>query len=280
MSTQPPIELAGALLNLVASADASGFHKAAAALLQPYGCDGIQWAMRMGDDWSTVFQQGSAALDGETVECRQAGIAHRIQWGSGMTPDLCRPMTKLLVAADAAVHQARLAMDFASSSDFGDQNVGTAVVTRAGQIEYADPVFSSLFAEQIGRAKAGQLPFSITWSEQVAYSGLVWRKFFVRVRRFGARYHLQARPDRRAPELTQREYDVASRVARGMTFKEIGRDLGMAPSTASTHVYKIYDKLGLSKRSELVNWMQAYEAADTGRRSASPRRSATPQRAE
>lgn len=272
MSTQPPIELAGAMLHLVASADAAGFHKAAAQLLTPYGFEGMQWAIRMGEDWSTVFQQGPTALDGETIECCHAGIAHRIQWGSGLAPDLCQPMTELLAAADAAVHQARLAMDFASSSDFGDQNVGTAVVTRAGQIEYADPVFTSLFADQMNRAKTGRLPFAITWSEQVAYSGLVWRKFFVRVRRFGARYHLQARPDRRAPELTQREYDVATRVARGMTFKEIGRDLGMAPSTASTHVYKIYDKLGLSKRSELVNWMQAYESADSGRRSASPQR--------
>ena len=280
MSTQPLVEMARGMLHLVASADAPGFYKAAAALLEPHGFDGMQWTVRMGDDWSTVFQQGAATPDGGMVEYSHAGITHKIQWCRGMASDLCQPITELLVAADAAVHQARLAMDFASSSDFGDQNVGTAVVTRDGQIEYADAVFASLFAEQVGRAKSGQLPVAITWSEQVAYSGLVWRKFYVRVRRFGARYHLQARPDRRAPELTQREYDVASRVARGMTFKEIGRHLGMAPSTASTHVYKIYDKLGLSKRSELVNWMQAYEAAGSGRRSVSPRRSSSPQRAE
>ena len=33
------------------------------------------------------------------------------------------------------------------------------------------------------------------------------------------------------------------------------RIASMAPSTASTHLYKVYDKLGINRRSALVEWL-------------------------
>ena len=63
------------------------------------------------------------------------------------------------------------------------------------------------------------------------------------------------------PYLSPKELEVARQIASGMTFKEVARELGMAPSTASTHLYKVYDKLQISRRSELVEWLKEHGEA-------------------
>lgn len=52
--------------------------------------------------------------------------------------------------------------------------------------------------------------------------------------------------------LTQRERDVLSRVVRGMTNAQIGRELFLAESTVKTHLRNLYSKLQVANRSELV----------------------------
>ena len=42
-------------------------------------------------------------------------------------------------------------------------------------------------------------------------------------------------------------------VARRMSNKAIGKELGMAPRTASTHLSNIYQKLGITSRGELAD---------------------------
>jgi DNA-binding CsgD family transcriptional regulator len=53
--------------------------------------------------------------------------------------------------------------------------------------------------------------------------------------------------------LTARELEVARMVARRMSNKAIGKQLGMAPRTASTHLSNIYQKLGITSRGELAD---------------------------
>jgi DNA-binding NarL/FixJ family response regulator len=54
--------------------------------------------------------------------------------------------------------------------------------------------------------------------------------------------------------LTARERQVLQLVARGHTYREIGRELGIAPKTAENHVRNILGKLQLSRRSDLVRY--------------------------
>lgn len=54
-----------------------------------------------------------------------------------------------------------------------------------------------------------------------------------------------------ATPLTQREQEIASLVARGLTNRQIAKTLGLAPRTADTHVSNILRKLGLSSRTDL-----------------------------
>jgi two-component system, NarL family, nitrate/nitrite response regulator NarL len=52
--------------------------------------------------------------------------------------------------------------------------------------------------------------------------------------------------------LAPREDEVASLVAEGMTNRQIAQKLGVAEHTVSNYLFRIYDKLGISSRVELV----------------------------
>lgn len=52
--------------------------------------------------------------------------------------------------------------------------------------------------------------------------------------------------------LTRREDEVANLVTDGLTNKAIAKNLGISEHTVSNYLFKIYDKLGISSRVELV----------------------------
>ena len=59
--------------------------------------------------------------------------------------------------------------------------------------------------------------------------------------------------------LTARELEVARLVARRMSNKAIGKELGMAARTASTHLSNIYQKLAISSRGELADLIRGVD---------------------
>jgi DNA-binding NarL/FixJ family response regulator len=56
----------------------------------------------------------------------------------------------------------------------------------------------------------------------------------------------------RDEELTDAEWRVAEAVARGLTNKEIARELNLSLRTIEGHISRILDKKGLSNRVELA----------------------------
>ena len=58
--------------------------------------------------------------------------------------------------------------------------------------------------------------------------------------------------------LTEREREVLSHVARGLSNQEIATELFISPATAKTHVSRVMMKLGARDRAQLV--VVAYEA--------------------
>jgi DNA-binding CsgD family transcriptional regulator len=66
---------------------------------------------------------------------------------------------------------------------------------------------------------------------------------------------------RRAPEardqLTAQEWQIAQLAAEGLSNREIGQKLFVSPRTVSTHLYRIYPKLGISARGELPSALAA-----------------------
>jgi DNA-binding CsgD family transcriptional regulator len=53
-------------------------------------------------------------------------------------------------------------------------------------------------------------------------------------------------------QLSPREYEVAMLVARGLSNKEIARELGISTGTAKLHTYRIIKKLGVKSKSEAM----------------------------
>ncbi len=79
-------------------------------------------------------------------------------------------------------------------------------------------------------------------------------------RRLVEEYALRAKPNERAPDLallTDREREVMSHVAGGLSNDEIAEVLVISPATARTHVSRAMTKLGARDRAQLV--MLAYE---------------------
>ncbi len=60
--------------------------------------------------------------------------------------------------------------------------------------------------------------------------------------------------------LTQREFDVARLVARGLTNREIAEELRITTRTAGSHLEHIRAKLGVGRRSEIAAWATEVEA--------------------
>uniref|UniRef100_UPI0039BF9B86 ATP-binding protein n=1 Tax=Lentzea alba TaxID=2714351 RepID=UPI0039BF9B86 len=56
-------------------------------------------------------------------------------------------------------------------------------------------------------------------------------------------------------ELSSREHEVASLVAKGLTNREIARELVISERTAQNHVQHILTKLGFRTRSQIAAWM-------------------------
>jgi two-component system invasion response regulator UvrY len=52
--------------------------------------------------------------------------------------------------------------------------------------------------------------------------------------------------------LSEREFDVFIRLARGATVQRIAEDLSLSPSTVGTHLYNVKQKLRVSNQSELT----------------------------
>lgn len=74
--------------------------------------------------------------------------------------------------------------------------------------------------------------------------------------KMGDLYKISVRVKTQIDLLTQREKQVVDGICQGSTFKQIARQLGLSPSTVSNHLYRIYLKLGINTRSELVSLTQ------------------------
>jgi DNA-binding CsgD family transcriptional regulator len=57
---------------------------------------------------------------------------------------------------------------------------------------------------------------------------------------------------REALGISDREFEVLLELAAGYSNKEIARRLGVSPNTVKTHVARLFEKLGASRRTEAI----------------------------
>jgi len=58
--------------------------------------------------------------------------------------------------------------------------------------------------------------------------------------------------------LTIREFEVAKKIAEGMTNAQIGDALSVSAKTVNAHVEHILAKLGVSRRTEVAAWVGTF----------------------
>jgi len=66
---------------------------------------------------------------------------------------------------------------------------------------------------------------------------------------------LRAAPRRTRTMLTHREREVASRIARGLSNRQIAEELVIAVSTTERHVANILNKLDMRSRTQVATWV-------------------------
>jgi DNA-binding NarL/FixJ family response regulator len=66
------------------------------------------------------------------------------------------------------------------------------------------------------------------------------------------------RVDQQKPKLlTRREEGVVALIAEGLSNREVGQKLGLTEHTVGNYLFRIYDKIGISSRVELVlHWLK------------------------
>ena len=108
--------------------------------------------------------------------------------------------------------------------------------------------------------RSGQIAEGIRWLNEAlelyAGMGATWDATRVRgrLRRLGVRRNLQpARPAQGWAGLTDSELAVVRLVAAGQTNRQIAAQLFLSPNTISSHLRRVFAKLGITSRVELVH---------------------------
>lgn len=127
-----------------------------------------------------------------------------------------------------------------------------AVCDREGVFHEVEMGFLDLLDDLYPRRPQNRLPFVVP---QPGFDGVV-DGLYVRAESFDDLVLLRVRPTTPLDQLTDRERDVVEQVCDGLSAKAIGRDLGLAPSTVSTHLYRAYRKLGVESRTALAHMVK------------------------
>ena len=253
--------IGGLHADLVRMDGSSGRPAALKRLVKALGWRSARWQIRCQDE--VIHDAGwpdSAASVGD-AQYQRAGarLGHRHLWWWEPTDvdsdsDEIQELLNALAGADELAERVAAALGAATAPEQGDSEAGFATATASGVVIASDARFTKLVNQEFGAWDERRLPFDIGASEDFSQHGRVVGRLWLRIRPQGQYLHISMRPDRRAATISPREYDIAARIADGKTFREVANDLELAPSTVSTHVYNLYAKLGLKKRSELVQW--------------------------
>lgn len=147
----------------------------------------------------------------------------------------------------------------------GRSNRGTAaLVDEHGTVYAASRRFRGLLAEMAGDENFSKLPFvlpEVAFEEhgQFAQEGLHFR-----AARIGRLQLLHARKPMPLDGLSPREQEIARALAAGRTFKTVARNFGIAISTVANHASRIYKKLNIYRREELVQLLRKPGQNDPG----------------
>lgn len=136
----------------------------------------------------------------------------------------------------------------------GRANRGSAALVDGGGAVYAvSGRFRSLLEEAGHAGDVARLPFTLPESALGEEGGeLMEGGLHLRVARCGSLYLLHARKPLPLDALSPREQEIARALSNGKTLKSIARQYGIAVSTVANHTTRIYRKLAIYRREDLI----------------------------
>jgi len=124
----------------------------------------------------------------------------------------------------------------------------SALCDQQGHYHAVEPEFISLLHEQLGTVSSQKFPLAINSTASQYQLG----QLQVIQQPLGELLRISIRNLQPLDQLTLREQQVVSGLCSGQTFKQIAKTLHLSPSTVSNHLYRIYAKLSINSRSELI----------------------------
>lgn len=152
----------------------------------------------------------------------------------------------------AASHRQLLALTEKNSEENSlkdNYSSKSAICDSAGIYHCVDPSFLDIIDSHLTLPNQQRFPFAIKANQQSFTEGSLQFE----QQNHGDLYRLTVRVQNRLDHLTAREKQVVEGICQGRTFKQIARELQLSPSTVSNHLYRIYLKLDIHNRSELVD---------------------------
>jgi ATP/maltotriose-dependent transcriptional regulator MalT len=231
----------GAALEILAEVDASGLppsHGSSVDLLA-----GRAWASVAGGDLSAARQHLAEAADLAVAIGDRVGEASALhdQARLGGAPAVADRLAQVVAGIDGALAPARLEHTQALARGDGDR-----LLTVSDALE-------ALGAWLLAAEAASDAAVALRRDREPRRAAAAQR----RAAELGGRCEGVTTPALRAVEsralLTQAERDVASLAAAGRSNREIATALYLSLRTVENRLYRIYEKLGISGRSELAD---------------------------
>lgn len=135
-------------------------------------------------------------------------------------------------------------------------NEGIAIINPVVGVLSSGPVFDALTGTEWGSKEAAQ---ELTALLPPRGKRLEWRGETLQIRcsPLGDNFLLRVTARLPVDKLSQREQQVAALFAEGLSYHEVARELHMAPSTARTHIARIYERLGVKSKARLIHALSA-----------------------
>jgi DNA-binding CsgD family transcriptional regulator len=135
----------------------------------------------------------------------------------------------------------------------GRPNRGTAaLIDEHGAIYVASQRFRETVGAECGDPQFSVLPCAIPADALDSNGSFIHGGLHFRISRQGQLYVLYVRRRQALDGLSPREQEIARALGSGKTFKTVARQYGIAISTVANHASRIYKKLGIFRREELM----------------------------
>jgi DNA-binding CsgD family transcriptional regulator len=137
--------------------------------------------------------------------------------------------------------------------NLGRPNRGAAaLVDEYGAIYAASQRFMTLLTETFGASHFTMMPCTLPREALENNGSFINGQLHFRITRDGPLYILHLRRSLPLDGLSPREHEIARALGSGKTFKTVARQYGIAVSTVANHASRIYKKLGIYRREELI----------------------------